>query len=629
MTKRRRRGIIERLEHRYALTQFGVPWPNPQQLTFSFVPDGTLVEGNQPSNLFASLNDASGSADWQAAVMQAFQTWAASTNVNFTPVADGGEPLGTPGAAQGDPRFGDIRLAAAPLTSELAALGTPFSYSAGTLSGDIVLNSNYQFGEGPGAAYDLYSVVLHEVGHVLGVPDSNNPDSVMYDQYLGVRSGLNPVDVNVVDAVYGARPLDTSNQTIATPTILATIGESNNAAVDAQLANSSDTHFYSFPVYGGENTTILLHTEGVSLLQGQLTVYDSLGNVINSAISPSPNSGDLLLHIRNPVGNQRLVIDVSSGTSGVFGVGAYRLIVVPGIAVPNSLLNGPINQGGGDDGWEVDDGGQQAPQYTDSFQSILFSPLATRTQLVTVPPAVGTGPMTLTATIWATQASPVVTVSDRYGNVVASQVLVNENGTYSVQVVGVIPGHVYNVTVGAANATMGAAPLGSYHLTANFDSVPVALDNYASGELTANASQGFQVLQVNTSQFFHFVLSAASDAGSGASAAAPVAVRMTIYDPLGNVVESLVDQSGGALSTTLFLAPGTYVFRFAAGTLDNSPLPDTAYDLQGAELSDPIGPLPVNPVTNPNPPPPHFVWSLPVIPFYLSFLSLNDQYSKP
>ncbi|HEV3005504.1 MAG TPA: matrixin family metalloprotease [Pirellulales bacterium] len=638
MAKQRRRGTIERLEQRYALTQFGVPWPNPQQLTYSFVPDGTLVEGSQPSNLFASLNDASGSTDWQAAVTQALQTWAADTNVNFTPVPDGGEPLGAPGLVQGDPRFGDIRLAAAPLTPDVLALGTPFSFSAGTLSGDIVLNSNYQFGEGPNAAYDLYSVVLHEVGHVLGVPDSANPASAMYEQFLGVRTGLIPDDVNAVDAVYGARPLDASNQTMATPKFLSPGGESNSSAVvDAQLANSSDTHFYSLQVYDGENTTVLLHTAGLSLLEGQLTVYDGRGNVIGSAVSASPNSGDLVVHVHNPCGNPRLLIDVTSATGSVFGVGAYRLVVAQGYTVPNNLLTGPVNQGGshGDDGGEHDGGWQapQPPQYNYSFQSNLLAPLATRSAFVTVPPATGTGPMALTATVWATQtgaASPLVTVYDRNGNVVASQVLTNENGTYSVQVVGVAPGQVYNVTVGAANAAVGSKPLGNYHLTVEFSAAPVVLDAYASGTLTAAASQSFQVLQVNTSQFFHFLLTASSSpTTSGAPANVPVAVRLTIYDPLGNVVESVVDQAGSVLSTTLFLTPGTYVFRFAAGTLSAAPLPDTTFQLQGAELSDPIGPLPVNPTTNPNPPPPPFVWSIPAIPFYLSFLSLNDQFSKP
>src|SRR5437764_739929 len=109
-----RQVFLEPLEDRTVPTQFGVPWPAPQQLTLSFVPDHTLVD-NQPSSLFQMLRSAYPSpADWQLQVEEAFQTWAQWANINIGVVADDGEPLGTSGAIQGDPRFGDIRIAAQP-----------------------------------------------------------------------------------------------------------------------------------------------------------------------------------------------------------------------------------------------------------------------------------------------------------------------------------------------------------------------------------------------------------------------------------------------------------------------------------------------------------------------------------
>ncbi|HEV3342168.1 MAG TPA: matrixin family metalloprotease, partial [Pirellulales bacterium] len=317
MAKQKRRGTIERLESRYALTQFGVAWPDPQHLTFSFVPDGTPVGGHRTSDLFAALNDASGAGDWQTAVMQALQTWAANANVNFAPVPDGGERLGIPGLAQGDPRFGDIRLAAAPLSSDEVALGTPFSFAAGTLSGDILFNSHYQFGESPGAQYDLFSIALHEVGHVLGLPDSTDPSSAMYPDYLGVRNGLAPADVAAVDALYGARTADTSNQTLASATLLHPSGTSSVAEVDAELATPTDTHYYQYPVVDNEDVTIGLQTAGLGLLEPQLTVFDSSGHVVASAVSSSPNGASLVVHVHNAVGNPTLVINVSSATASV------------------------------------------------------------------------------------------------------------------------------------------------------------------------------------------------------------------------------------------------------------------------------------------------------------------------
>ena len=56
---------------------------------------------------------------------------------------------------------------------------------AGTRTGDIILNSNYNFGVGPVSPRDLYTVFLQEAGHALGVGNSPNPASAMYEFYQG------------------------------------------------------------------------------------------------------------------------------------------------------------------------------------------------------------------------------------------------------------------------------------------------------------------------------------------------------------------------------------------------------------------------------------------------------------
>ncbi|HMC89227.1 MAG TPA: hypothetical protein VKI17_06750, partial [Gemmataceae bacterium] len=107
MTKSRRL-FVEVLEDRLTPAAWGVAWPNPGHLTLSFVPDGTAVS-NVQSSLFQTLNANAPASAWQAEILRAFQTWAINANINIALVPDRGQPLGTSGAAQGDPRFGDIR----------------------------------------------------------------------------------------------------------------------------------------------------------------------------------------------------------------------------------------------------------------------------------------------------------------------------------------------------------------------------------------------------------------------------------------------------------------------------------------------------------------------------------------
>ena len=65
---------------------------------------------NQQSLLFRLLNAVAPTQTWELAILRAFQTWAAPTNINLSVVADSSDPLGTPGPIQHDTRFADIPL---------------------------------------------------------------------------------------------------------------------------------------------------------------------------------------------------------------------------------------------------------------------------------------------------------------------------------------------------------------------------------------------------------------------------------------------------------------------------------------------------------------------------------------
>src|SRR4051812_792011 len=139
----RRRPSLEALEDRRLPATFGLPWPDPQHLTLSFMPDGTPV-GGAPSALRQTLDARMSTPAWRLDVLRAFQSWAELANINIGLVSDNGQASGQPGPLQGDTGFGDIRLGARALSADTLALAVPFDLG-NNLSGEVLLNSDASF----------------------------------------------------------------------------------------------------------------------------------------------------------------------------------------------------------------------------------------------------------------------------------------------------------------------------------------------------------------------------------------------------------------------------------------------------------------------------------------------------
>jgi hypothetical protein len=309
---------LEPLEDRLAPAVFGYPWPDPSHLTVSFVPAGTLAGATLTQN----VTDAE-----RVGVLRALQTWEAAANVNFAVVPDSGLPLGAAGPAQGDPRFGDVRVALLPLSADVVSTSVPFSPGAGTWSGDMLFNSTCTFGPG---GFDLYSVALHEVGHVLGVSgNTTNTGSVMFEYYSGPYTGLDAAATTAVQALYGARTDEGDDQghddngqgkknleplgTTATGVVL--FGQ------DGTLHHADKTETYRLTLPQGSGPASLdvevwspAGTPGLSL-----TVLDAGGTVLGSQAGPDATGG-VNLHLDGLTPGARLSL-VVSGTA----VTAYHL----------------------------------------------------------------------------------------------------------------------------------------------------------------------------------------------------------------------------------------------------------------------------------------------------------------
>ena len=186
----------------------GPSWPNPSHITYSIAPDGVFWD-HGINNLKATFNAKFGTSGiWERQIALALATWESVANINIVPVSDGPYALNTLGLAQGDPRFGDIRFGGYPFLDTTITLAQTYfpPPNGSTAAGDVEINTAMNFNIG--STYDLYSVVLHETGHSLGLNEAPNPADVMATDYGGLRTGLEPGDIAGIQAIYGARTLD-------------------------------------------------------------------------------------------------------------------------------------------------------------------------------------------------------------------------------------------------------------------------------------------------------------------------------------------------------------------------------------------------------------------------------------
>lgn len=621
---------LELLEDRAVPAVFGQPWSDPERLTLSFAPQNTPLAGLS-SNLYSALDAQMPRATWQRLMAQALQVWATQANINLGFVADTGMAFGTGGMTQGDTRFGDIRIGSHPMAADALAVAVPFDpFLSGTWAGDVFLNSATTFSPG-----QLYRVMLHEAGHVLGLPESNDPTSIMYPRPDPPRP-LSPQDIAAVRQLYGTRTQDVwdakkSNQTLLNATRIKFSESSDGYTGATPLVTFGDVtttqdvdHYWIKPLTGYTGPmTFRLQTRGISLMAPSLTLMNGAGQVLGRSVVTDPLGGTVTLRLSRVVPGTKYYLRVDGATNDMFGIGRYALVSTFDTRLKTSqaqiqafLRQAPSTYEETDDAIFTDlanallepDAGTDdtallapridptpTPRPNTLFQALGTIESATDVDFYRVRSQKNNTnqPVVLTVSLNRAQLNgtlPKVELFDDDLNPLDAEVFVNGNGRFAVQASGLRAGKDVYLRVSSAGGQTG-----NYLLTATFGDQAATSQGFAIDSVTAAQPTKDYRLFLGQSQLMQFSLT-----GSSAVAGTTSTVRFDLRNAAGQLVATLRAKAGETVTADgLFLPPGPYTATVTLEPGTNGVRDPMDFRLVGLGISTPIGPTISNPLLTP------------------------------
>jgi predicted Zn-dependent protease len=180
---------------------------------------------------------------YESAIEQAFATWAAASGLNFVEVAD---------SSQSDIRIGwgdlDTQSTSQVGQTILEASGGVFSSGATIQIEDPTQDDVFTDAGQPGVASTatLEQVLLHEIGHALGLADNADQSSIMNYDLTTANQSLDATDLNAIQTLYGnsaaTAQLIQAMASLGTTSAMQTSAQTASQQVDQSQLLAANTH---------------------------------------------------------------------------------------------------------------------------------------------------------------------------------------------------------------------------------------------------------------------------------------------------------------------------------------------------------------------------------------------------
>jgi hypothetical protein len=305
----------------------------PVTLTYSFVPDGTIVptltSATAPSNLFARMAQIYGTDPtvWQAVYAQVFTRWSQVTGVRYVyEPHDDGVAIGAANSSGVLGVRGDCRFSGTALDGNYNVLA--FNYFPGPNGGgDSVLDTNDSFfATTTTNSIRLRNTLAHEHGHGLGMNHvcPTNSTKLMEPFISTTYDGPQVDDIMLGQRYYG----DTyePNDTAATATIFTDLDASGHTIPNLSINGQADVDWFKFTLAAPGHVTITATPIGGAYLDGAQnsdgtcsagTIYNA--GTINSLVATIVAAdGTTVLDASLPAAQGQAVQAEASVPAGVF-----------------------------------------------------------------------------------------------------------------------------------------------------------------------------------------------------------------------------------------------------------------------------------------------------------------------